>query len=92
MLTSLLSVQVLYKAFAVFSSSLGAVGRQRLPLAVQGGCGCMLHYFEHVLIVIHRVTGRDSSELCGERTCSVSWVGWLPRKLHACPKVTRQFN
>jgi len=41
----------------------------------------MLNYFEHVLIVIHRVVADgESSELCGERICSgtkysVTWVG-----------------
>ena len=30
----------------------------------------MLHYFEHVLIIIHRVADGESSELCGERICS----------------------
>ena len=49
-------------------------------LAVQGGCGCMLHYLEDVLIVIPRVVEGKFSELCEKRICSgtkysVSWVG-----------------
>jgi len=31
---------------------------------------CMLHYFEHVLIFIHRVADGEPSESCGERICS----------------------
>jgi len=30
----------------------------------------MLHYFEHVLIVIHWVADGKSNELCGEHICS----------------------
>jgi len=30
----------------------------------------MLHYFEHVLIITHRVADGEFSELCGERICS----------------------
>jgi hypothetical protein len=29
-----------------------------------------LNYFEHVLVLINRVTDGESSELCGERICS----------------------
>jgi hypothetical protein len=35
-------------------------------LVIQGRWGCMLIYFEHVLIVIYRLADGESSELCGE--------------------------
>ena len=50
----------------------------------------LLHYFEHVLIVIYRVADGDSSEVCGECICSgtknsvldglssqLQWLQWL---------------
>ena len=39
-------------------------------LVIQGRWGCMLIYFEHVLIVIYRLADGESSELCGERVAS----------------------
>jgi hypothetical protein len=69
------------KRWCCSPSSLGGVGSSSgCLLVIQGRCGCMLHYFEHVLIVIHRLADGEFSELCRERICSgtkylVSWVG-----------------
>jgi hypothetical protein len=32
-------------------------------LVIEGRCGCMLNYFEHVFIVIHQVADGESGDL-----------------------------
>jgi len=46
----------------------------------------MLNYFEHVLIVIHRVADGESSELCEERICFGTKYSFLMGGLFRFPK------
>ena len=69
-----------------FVKSVRKQGSGRLLVIIQGRCVCTLHYFEHALIVIHRVADGESGELYGKKVCpgtkySVSWVG--------CPELSR---
>ena len=63
-----------------FVKSVRKQGSGRLLVIIQGRCVCTLHYFEHALIVIHRVADGESNELCGERiysgtkTLSLGWA------------------
>jgi hypothetical protein len=85
------------KRCCCFLSSLGAAEGSGCLSVIQGRCGCMLHYFEHVLIVISSYIGwqitNPVSFVCGERDCpgakySVSWVG-CPELLKLRGKVKR---
>jgi hypothetical protein len=56
----------------------------------------MLHNFEHVLLVIHRVADGESRELCGEHASvlepdTFSWMG-CPELLKLRVKLTGEAN
>jgi len=60
-------------------------------LVIQGRCGCMLHYFEHELIVIHRVADGNTGELYVENISilepkTLPWVG-CPDLLKICEAI-----